>query len=120
MAHRKQLERRTFIQDRFEILIKRQRSGKATFIELTELDEIVNRDPELREKVIRESMLMEETEDFNGPASNPENSSATTLQKAKRQNLFGWIKSLVSRIFNSQIRAVKIQNSITGSVLLVI
>ena len=54
MAHRKQPERRTFLQDRFEILIRRQESGKATFNELTELDEIVNRDPALRERVIRE------------------------------------------------------------------
>jgi hypothetical protein len=119
MAYRKQPERRTFIQDRFEILIRRQKSGQATFNELTELDDIVNRDPELREKVIRESMLMEETQDFNGPAINQESPPDTLLKQAKRQNLFGRIKSLVSRIFNAQIRAVKIQNPMAGSLLLV-
>ena len=45
MSSKKQPERRTFLQDRFDILIKRQKSGKATFSELTELDEIVNGDP---------------------------------------------------------------------------
>jgi hypothetical protein len=59
MSKQYQPERRTFLQDRFEILIKRQKNGTATFNELTELDEIVNRDPELREKVFREDILME-------------------------------------------------------------
>ncbi len=54
MKHHKQLERRTFLQDRFDILIKRQRSGTATFNELTELDDIVNRDPAIRESILVE------------------------------------------------------------------
>ena len=52
---RKKLERRTYSEDRYYILIKRQKAGKATFKELTELDEIVNRVPDIREIVIRES-----------------------------------------------------------------
>lgn len=67
MNQRKKLERRTFLQDRFEILIKRQKSGEATFTELTELDEIVNRDPVIRDRIIRESMFMEGTDEFNEP-----------------------------------------------------
>ena len=76
MAQRKQLERRTFLQDRFEILIKRQKSGEATFNELTELDEIVNRDPEIREKVIRESMLMQDVNDAGDLPAGPESRGA--------------------------------------------
>ena len=61
MSHRKPPERRTFLQDRLEILIKRQKTGKATFNELTELDAIVNRDPEITRKgSLWESMLMED------------------------------------------------------------
>jgi hypothetical protein len=52
---RKKLERRTFSQDRYYILIKRQKAGEATLRDLDELDEIVNRDPDIREKVLREN-----------------------------------------------------------------
>lgn len=55
MKSRQELSRRTFSQERFEILIKKQKEGRATFSQLTELDEIVNRDPEIRRQVIRES-----------------------------------------------------------------
>ena len=120
MTHRKQPERRTFIQDRFEILIKRQKSGKATFNELTELDDIVNRDPELREKVIRESILMEEPRDFNEPTHNPESPSDFIVHPAKRKNLFGRIKAVVSRIFNAQIQVINIRNSIADCALLIL
>jgi hypothetical protein len=54
MKHRKQLERRTFLQDRFEILIKKQKDGNATFAELTELDDIVNRSAVIRTQILEE------------------------------------------------------------------
>ncbi|MGZ4001154.1 MAG: hypothetical protein ACXVIY_11015 [Mucilaginibacter sp.] len=57
---RKTLERRTFSQDRYYILIKRQKAGKATFNELIELDEIVNRVPDIREQVIIENFYPDE------------------------------------------------------------
>jgi len=117
MNSKKQPERRTFLQDRFDILIKRQKSGKATFSELTELDEIVNRDPELREKVIRESMLMEGYDEFEEPMNHPQN-EGPVLQQVKRQSLINRIKSLISRIFNSQIITVKTGNPIPRSALL--
>ena len=107
MAHRKQPERRTFIQDRFDILIKRQKSGKATFNELTELDDIVNRDPELREKVIRESILMQ---DINGPGDAliaPEKSHDHKSVLPARQNMLTRIKALLDRIFMSKMVTVK-------------
>jgi hypothetical protein len=120
MAQRKQLERRTFLQDRFEILIKRQKNGEATFNELTELDEIVNRDPEIREKVIRESMLMDETKDFEWPAPEQKNQTETPARSIERQSLFTRLKLLVSRIFNFQALSPKTRNAIPGSAILVL
>lgn len=46
--------RRTFSQERFEILIKKQKAGEATFRDLTELDEIVNRVPDIRLTILEE------------------------------------------------------------------
>jgi hypothetical protein len=116
MSHRKPPERRTFLQDRFDILIKKQKNGDATFNELTELDDIVNRDPELREKVIRESMLMEGTDDFEEPI-HPANND-TIAQPIKNRSLLNRIKSLISRIFNAQMLIVKTPGSMQRSALL--
>ena len=113
MSHRKQPERRTFLQDRFEILIKRQRSGVATFNELTELDAIVNRYPEIRDRIIREDMLMEGIDDFNEPSNEIE--ATPNIQKVQHQSLLDRIKSLIARIFNSHISAVKNGNIIIGT-----
>jgi len=54
MKNGKKLERRTFLQDRFEILIKKQKDGNATFAELTELDDIVNRSAVIRTQILEE------------------------------------------------------------------
>ncbi|MDR3693125.1 hypothetical protein [Mucilaginibacter sp.] len=116
MSSKKQPERRTFLQDRFNILIKRQKSGKATFSELTELDEIVNGDPELREKVIREDILMERYDDFEEPMNHPQNEEPV-LQQVKRRSLLDRMKSLVSRIFNTEMITVKPRTVIQRSAL---
>jgi hypothetical protein len=116
MNHRNPPERRTFLQDRFDILIKRQKLGTATFSELTELDEIVNRDPELREKVIRENILMEGMDDFEEPA--PPADNGRILQTIKRQGVLQRIKSWISRVFNAQILTVKATNQVPRSALL--
>ena len=100
MAHRKYIERKTFRQDRFDILIKRQKNGTATFNELTELDELVNRDPELREQVIRENILMEEpgvyTDDDTPAAENPED-----LIQGQPVSMTAWekVKAFFGRLF---------------------
>jgi len=107
MAHRKPLERRTFLQDRFEILIKRQQDGTASFNELTELDDIVNRDPALREKVIRESILME---DIVQPGDDPNQADpmlAPGPVQSLRQNVFGRIRAFLNRVFLSKTFASK-------------
>lgn len=94
MKYHKQLERRTFNQDRFDILIKRQKSGKATFNELTELDEIVNRDPDIRESILEEMQSIDE------PPDNPEVDDILQDQPAKSQSLLNKIRSFIGRLFN--------------------
>ncbi|ASU32925.1 hypothetical protein [Mucilaginibacter xinganensis] len=104
MGHRKPLERRTFTQDRYEILIKRQRSGKATFNELTELDEIVNRDPAIREIVLIENNFIQRIDDNNTPRNEPEQDIVKTVP---RQSFTNWLKAVMGRIFTSQIAVIK-------------
>ncbi len=103
MTHRKQPERRTFIQDRFDILIKRQKNGKATFNELTELDEIVNRDPELREKVIRESMLMQDINDPGDAPTAPNQSLDVKPVTPARQNMLTRLKAFLDRLLMAKM-----------------
>lgn len=96
MSHRKPLERRTFSQDRYEILIKRQKSGKATFNELTELDEIVNRDPSIREKVLIENMFIDGSNDQDEQANKP---LSDIIKPVQHQSLLNRLKSFIERIF---------------------
>jgi hypothetical protein len=63
MKNRKQLERRTFLQDRFEILIKKQKDGSASFVELTELDDIVNRSAVIRTQILEEMQGVDNSSD---------------------------------------------------------
>ena len=107
MSHlRKKLERRTYSQDRYYILIKRQKAGKATFKELTELDEIVNRVPDIRDIVIRES-FMPDDDDINLSQNDPGNSDSLSAQSAQHQNFWNRIRSFITRAFTSQISAAK-------------
>ncbi|WP_183557414.1 hypothetical protein [Mucilaginibacter sp. SP1R1] len=92
MKHQKQLERRTFSQDRFDILIKRQKSGKATFNELTELDEIVNRDPAIRESILEEMQAMD------NPPDTPMQQDILYTPPVKPQTILDKIKSFLSRL----------------------
>ena len=102
---RKKLERRTFSQDRYYILIKRQKSGKATFNELTELDEIVNRVPDIREKVIIESFFTENIDDTGGLPNHPANNQPHPITPAYRQAWWMRVKSFLNRVFSLQIHA---------------
>ncbi|WPV00623.1 hypothetical protein SNE26_02435 [Mucilaginibacter sp. cycad4] len=95
MRHGKQLERRTFNQDRFEILIKRQKNGIATFNELTELDEIVNRDPEIRE------IVLEEMQDADNPKP-PDNDQIHMIEKPVKKSFIEKIKAFISRLFTAE------------------
>jgi hypothetical protein len=93
MKHHKQLERRTFLQDRFDILIKRQRSGTATFNELTELDDIVNRDPAIRESILVEMQELVSPPDDQPPIEVP------VIDPVKKRSLFDIIWSFINRLF---------------------
>lgn len=95
MRHGKQLERRTFNQDRFEILIKRQKNGIATFNELTELDEIVNRDPEIRE------IVLEEMQDADTPKP-PDDDQIQMIEKPVRKSFIEKIKAFINRLFATE------------------
>lgn len=101
--HRKPLERRTYSQDRYYALIKKQKSGKATFKELTELDEIVNRVPDIREQVIRESFMADETQDTDQPMGPPPNINNIYTRRAHRHGLWSRIKTWIDRVFATQI-----------------
>jgi hypothetical protein len=95
MKHGKHLERRTFNQDRFEILIKRQKNGIATFNELTELDEIVNRDPDIRE------IVLEEMQDADSPKP-PDNDQIQIIEKPVKKSFIEKIKAFINRLFITQ------------------
>ena len=96
MKHHKQLERRTFSQDRFDILIKRQRSGKATFNELTELDEIVNRDPAIRESILVEMQELDTPPEDQPPVETP------VVVRVKKPGLLDIIWSFINRLFMAE------------------
>ena len=118
MNHRKQPVRRTFLEDRFEILIKRQKTGVATFSELTELDEIVNRYPEIRNRIIREDMLFEGMDEFNEPSNGPAMEDVPSIPQVQSRSLMNRLKSLLARIFTSHISTLKTGNIIIGAKLM--
>lgn len=92
---RRKLERRTFSQDRYYILIKRQKSGEATFNELEELDEIVNRVPDIREKVILENFYGEDEQGQNAPPHEP---LKNISPQPKHKNVLEAIKAFFARL----------------------
>ena len=96
MKQRKYLERRTFNQDRFDILIKRQQRGVATFNELTELDAIVNRDPTIRESVL------EEMQAINDPPDEPtQEDMILNTPPVKTQTLLDKIAAFFKRLLTT-------------------
>jgi hypothetical protein len=105
--HRKPLERRTYSQDRYYTLIKRQKAGKATFKELTELDEIVNRVPDIRDLVIRESFMRDNAEDINTPQNDTGDNGNSFKQSTRPQSFWHRIKTFITRVFMSQISIIK-------------
>lgn len=104
---RKKLERRTYSQDRYYILIKKQKAGKATFKELTELDEIVNRVPDIREKVIRESFMIDTTPDLDLPPNDPGQGGNSYRHPIQHNTFWNRVKSFITRTFTSQISVIK-------------
>jgi len=120
MNNGKQLKRRTYLQDRFEILMRRQKTGEATFNELTELDDIVNRYPEIRDMIIRENMLTDGTDGFNEPANELKLSENTAMQEVQRPGFLSKLKSFIARIFNSQFSVAKTGKFFVGRELMML
>ena len=90
-------ERKTYLQERFEILIKRQKSGEASFNELTELDEIVNKNTSIREQILQElGGIDNSSDDMISKENNPD-----TAIEPKRFWLS--VKLFFDRLFSSGI-----------------
>ncbi|RFZ84681.1 hypothetical protein DYU05_03470 [Mucilaginibacter terrenus] len=92
MKSNRPLIRMTFRQERFDILIKKQRNGKATFNDLTELDDIVNRDPDIRESILEEMQA-----DSKPPAPHQPNESILN-SPAKPSTMLEQIKAFINRL----------------------
>lgn len=104
--NRKPLERRTYSEDRYYALIKRQKSGKATFKELTELDEIVNRVPDIREKVIMENFMADDAGDTGTPSNEQQGSPYSSPQI--HHTLWDKLREIFSRVFAASASFAKI------------
>jgi hypothetical protein len=95
MKHQKGLRRVTFSQERFEILIKKQKNGHATFHDLIELDEIVNRVPDIRQ------IILEEMEGNDTPPDEPKQEEIILLKENKPSGLLEKIKAFFNQFFNT-------------------
>jgi hypothetical protein len=102
MKPQKPLIRRTFLQERFMILIEKQQLGEATFDELTELDELINRDPKLR------GIILEEMAEESPLSKLPNNDLTNDNKQAESLSLMERIKSLIKsfRIFYKSLQPV--------------
>ena len=120
MSHRKKPERRTFLQDRFDILIKKQKKGEANFNELTELDAIVNSDPDIRKRIIMENMLMDYSDDFITPSDNPELKNVNEVRLAGNATFLNRLISLAARIFNLKFFGLTGRRFLYGTKLYII
>jgi hypothetical protein len=101
MKNTRPLIRRTFRQERFDILIKKQRNGNATFNDLTELDDIVNRDPEIRESIL------EEMHEHEHPTEGPKQEEMVMMETAKPLGLLEQLKAFINRLFMVQAGSLK-------------
>ncbi|MDB5285658.1 MAG: hypothetical protein JWR05_607 [Mucilaginibacter sp.] len=89
------------MQERFDILIKKQRNGHATFNDLTELDDIVNRDPAIRESILEEMQGIDKTPE--GP-SEPE---IINIEPVKQLSLLEQLKAFINRLFIAETPYLK-------------
>ena len=101
MKSNRPLIRRTFSQERFDILIKKQRNGRATFNDLTELDDIVNRDPAIRESILEEMKGIDKTPE--GPGQ-PE---IVNIEPIKQLSLLEQLKAFINRLFIAETPYLK-------------
>ncbi|MBB5394357.1 hypothetical protein [Mucilaginibacter sp. AK015] len=94
--HNPYIIRRTISQERFEVLWKKRRDGEATLRDLTEMDEIINRDPSVRQ------FVLEEMENDTFMTDNNDPSEMSQPKSVKPVNGFiNRIKAFFNRAFNS-------------------
>lgn len=105
MRNNPPLIRRTFLQERFDILIKKQRNGNATFNDLTELDDIVNRDPAIRESIL------EEMHDRDVTHEGPKLNEVVLIEAKKSTGLLQQLKDFINRLFMLETTWLKALNS---------
>jgi hypothetical protein len=86
--------RRTLSQERFEVLWKKHKNGHTTLKDLTEMDEIINRDAGVRQFVLEE---MEGKDPLND-----NNDMQNMLQQPviSHQSITDKIKAFFNRLFN--------------------
>jgi hypothetical protein len=101
MKNNRPLIRRTFLQERFDILIKKQRNGTANFNDLTELDEIVNRDPAIRESILEEMHEMEH------PSEGPKQEEVIITAPVQQPSLLEQLKNFFHRLFTVDVIEAK-------------
>jgi hypothetical protein len=96
--------RRTISQERFEVLWKKRKDGAATLRDLTEMDEIINRDPSVRHFVLAE---MEEGElPFDDHTQRKPPNQPSKLQQGLVSHASAYIKQLFTKIV-SQLRKLE-------------
>jgi hypothetical protein len=101
MKSNRPLIRRTFLQERFDILIKKQRNGHATFNDLTELDDIVNRDPAIRESILEEMQGIDKTPE------GPSQPKIVNIEPVKQLSLVEQLKAFINRLFFAETPYLK-------------
>lgn len=74
------------------ILIERQQAGEATFDELTELDELVNRDPKLRGIILEE--MKEPTGSIDTPFNEEIKKTELPVQPTLMERVWSFIKNI--------------------------
>ena len=86
--------RRTISQERFEVLWKKRSNGQATLKDLTEMDEIINRDAGVRQFVLEEMEGENNLPDSRGNCDNT--IQAIVKQRSVMQKLKAFFKPLFS------------------------
>ena len=86
--------RRTLSQERFEVLWKKRRNGQATLKDLTEMDEIINRDAGVRQFVLEEMEGKDNLNDNNDIQDMLQQPTVSHLSITEK------IKAFFNRLFN--------------------
>jgi hypothetical protein len=86
--------RRTISQERFEVLWKKRKNGQATLKDLTEMDEIINRDEGVRQ------FVLEEMEGKDNPTGNINGRDTTIKPVANHQSVRDKFKAFLKRLLH--------------------